>query len=164
MPGASRPVGGPDLAQVRRVVSEIPGPRSRELLARQRGLVPAGVGAVLPVLVEAAGGGVIVDADGNSFIDFGSGIAVTTVGNSAPAVAERSAGARGYLRPAPPVIRGRSPDRRRSGKRSGRGHTSGRRAINRVGPWSVHGMSLRFADAMAPSPTTTAGSRQGGKI
>ncbi|WLW56987.1 4-aminobutyrate--2-oxoglutarate transaminase [Streptomyces sp. YU58] len=91
MPGASRPVGGPDLAQVRRIVSEIPGPRSRELLARQRGLVPAGVGAALPVFVEAAGGGVIVDADGNSFIDFGSGIAVTTVGNSAPAVAERAA-------------------------------------------------------------------------
>lgn len=91
MPGASRPVGGPDLAQVRRIVSEIPGPRSRELLARQRTLVPAGVGAVLPVFVEAAGGGVIVDADGNSFIDFGSGIAVTTVGNSAPAVAERAA-------------------------------------------------------------------------
>ncbi|MFG2126544.1 4-aminobutyrate--2-oxoglutarate transaminase [Streptomyces sp. NPDC048751] len=91
MPVVSRPVGGPDLAQVRRIVSEIPGPRSRELLARQRNLVPAGVGAVLPVFVEAAGGGVIVDVDGNSFIDFGSGIAVTTVGNSAEAVAERAA-------------------------------------------------------------------------
>ncbi|MEV7738056.1 4-aminobutyrate--2-oxoglutarate transaminase [Streptomyces sp. NPDC088921] len=91
MSGVSQPVGGPDLAQVRRVVSEIPGPRSRELLARQRSLVPAGVGAALPVFVEAAGGGVIVDVDGNSFIDFGSGIAVTTVGNSAPAVAERAA-------------------------------------------------------------------------
>jgi len=91
MSGASQLVGGPDLAQVRRVVSEIPGPRSRELLARQRRLVPSGVGATLPVFVEAAGGGVIVDVDGNSFIDFGSGIAVTTVGNSAPAVAERAA-------------------------------------------------------------------------
>ncbi|MFF0095525.1 4-aminobutyrate--2-oxoglutarate transaminase [Streptomyces canus] len=91
MSGASQPVGGPDLAQVRRVLTEIPGPRSRELLARQRSLVPAGVGATLPVFVEAAGGGVIVDVDGNSFIDFGSGIAVTTVGNSAPAVAERAA-------------------------------------------------------------------------
>lgn len=91
MSGVSQPVGGPDLAQVRRVLSEIPGPRSRELLARQRRLVPAGVGATLPVFVEAAGGGVIVDVDGNSFIDFGSGIAVTTVGNSAPAVAERAA-------------------------------------------------------------------------
>ncbi|MFD8733370.1 4-aminobutyrate--2-oxoglutarate transaminase [Streptomyces sp. NPDC059618] len=91
MSGDSLPAGGPGLPQVRRVVSEIPGPRSRELLARQRGLVPAGVGAALPVFVEAAGGGVIVDVDGNSFIDFGSGIAVTTVGNSAPAVAERAA-------------------------------------------------------------------------
>ncbi|GGI93714.1 4-aminobutyrate--2-oxoglutarate transaminase [Streptomyces brasiliensis] len=91
MPGNSRPAGGPGLEQVRRIVTEIPGPRSRELLARQRGLVPAGVGATLPVFVEAAGGGVIVDADGNSFIDFGSGIAVTTVGNSATAVAERAA-------------------------------------------------------------------------
>jgi 4-aminobutyrate aminotransferase/(S)-3-amino-2-methylpropionate transaminase len=32
---------------------------------------------------------VLVDADGNSLIDFGSGIAVTSVGNSAPRVAER---------------------------------------------------------------------------
>ncbi|MFF9651164.1 4-aminobutyrate--2-oxoglutarate transaminase [Streptomyces sp. NPDC014622] len=91
MPRASRPVGGPGLTQVRRITGEIPGPRSRELLARQRTLVPAGVGSTLPVFVEAAGGGVIVDADGNSFIDFGSGIAVTTVGNSAPSVAERAA-------------------------------------------------------------------------
>ncbi|MFD4511589.1 hypothetical protein [Streptomyces sp. NPDC058457] len=43
----------------------------------------AGIGAVLPVFVEAAGGGVIVDADGNSFIDFGSGTPVTKVGDSA---------------------------------------------------------------------------------
>lgn len=91
MPGVSRPAGGPGLEQVRRIVTEIPGPHSRELLARQCGLVPAGIGSTLPVFVEAAGGGVIVDADGNSFIDFGSGIAVTTVGNSAPAVAERAA-------------------------------------------------------------------------
>src|SRR5213078_3450161 len=36
----------------------------------------------------AAGGGVLVDADGNSLIDFGSGIAVVSVGNSAPRVVE----------------------------------------------------------------------------
>tara|TARA_R110002020_G_scaffold75315_8_gene191766 strand:- start:1356 stop:2561 length:1206 start_codon:yes stop_codon:yes gene_type:complete len=38
------------------------------------------------VYVEAAGGGVIRDVDGNTLIDFGSGIAVTGVGNAAPAV------------------------------------------------------------------------------
>ncbi len=48
-----------------------------------------GLSHVLPVFVTAAGGGVVVDADGNSLIDFGSGIAVTSVGNSAELVVER---------------------------------------------------------------------------
>ena len=52
--------------------------------------LPAGVGSALQVFVEAAGGGVVVDADDNSFIDFGSGIAVTTVGNAAPRVVQRA--------------------------------------------------------------------------
>ncbi|MFE2092870.1 4-aminobutyrate--2-oxoglutarate transaminase [Streptomyces sp. NPDC059460] len=85
------PAGGPGIAQVRKVVTEIPGPRSRELLVRQRTLLPSGVESTLPVFIEAAGGGVVVDADGNSLIDFGSGIAVTTVGNSADAVVRRAA-------------------------------------------------------------------------
>ncbi|WP_020672956.1 4-aminobutyrate--2-oxoglutarate transaminase [Amycolatopsis nigrescens] len=83
-------IGGPGLEQVRRVRTEVPGPRSEELLRRQRSALPAGLGSSLPVFVTAAGGGVLVDADGNSFIDFGSGIAVTTVGNSAPRVVERA--------------------------------------------------------------------------
>jgi len=82
-------VGGPGLAQERRLVTEIPGPASRELLARRERSVAKGVSHVLPVFVTAAGGGVLVDADGNSLIDFGSGIAVTSVGNSAPEVVER---------------------------------------------------------------------------
>ncbi len=81
--------GGPDLPQERRLVTEIPGPRSRELLARKQAAVPQGVGTTLPVFVTRAGGGVVVDADGNSLIDFGSGIAVTSVGNAAPRVVER---------------------------------------------------------------------------
>jgi len=43
---------------------------------------------MLPVFVADAGGGVLVDVDGNSLIDFGSGIAVTNVGNAAPRVVE----------------------------------------------------------------------------
>jgi 4-aminobutyrate aminotransferase/(S)-3-amino-2-methylpropionate transaminase len=43
------------------------------------------------MFAAAAGGGVLVDVDGNSFIDFGSGIAVTSVGNSASRVVERAA-------------------------------------------------------------------------
>ncbi|MEU9122136.1 4-aminobutyrate--2-oxoglutarate transaminase [Streptomyces sp. NPDC048506] len=83
--------GGPGLPQERRVVTAIPGPKSQELWARKQATVAAGVGAVLPVFVKRAGGGVLEDVDGNSLIDFGSGIAVTSVGNSAEAVVRRAA-------------------------------------------------------------------------
>ena len=81
--------GGPALPQERRLVTEIPGPASVAALERKRAHVADGVGTVLPVFVAAAGGGVIVDADGNSLIDLGSGIAVTSVGNAAPEVTRR---------------------------------------------------------------------------
>ncbi len=79
-------VGGPSLAQERRIVTPIPGPRSQELLERKRAAVAAGVAHTVPIETVAAGGGVVVDADGNSLIDLGSGIAVTSVGNAHPGV------------------------------------------------------------------------------
>ncbi|GAA4781335.1 4-aminobutyrate--2-oxoglutarate transaminase [Microbacterium gilvum] len=81
-------VGGPALPQERRLVTSIPGPRSQELLSRKAEAVAAGVGHTAPISAVAAGGGVVVDADGNSLIDLGSGIAVTTVGNAHPKVVE----------------------------------------------------------------------------
>jgi 4-aminobutyrate aminotransferase / (S)-3-amino-2-methylpropionate transaminase / 5-aminovalerate transaminase len=72
--------------QERRLLTEIPGPLSRELAARRGATVSAGVSTVLPVFVERAGGGVLVDVDGNSLIDLGAGIAVVSVGNAAPRV------------------------------------------------------------------------------
>lgn len=80
--------GGPSLPQERKLVTSIPGPKSQEMLARKNAAVAAGVGVALPVSIVAAGGGVMVDIDGNSLIDLGSGIAVTGVGNSAPKVVE----------------------------------------------------------------------------
>ncbi len=81
--------GGPGLPQHRLLVTEIPGPRSRELMQRRDATVAAGVSTVLPVFVEVAGGGVLVDVDGNSLIDMGSGIAVVGVGNAASHVVKR---------------------------------------------------------------------------
>jgi 4-aminobutyrate aminotransferase / (S)-3-amino-2-methylpropionate transaminase / 5-aminovalerate transaminase len=81
--------GGTSLPQHRNLVTEIPGPLSREMLARRQRSVARGLSHVLPVFVTAAGGGVVVDVDGNSLIDFGSGIAVTSVGNSADLVVSR---------------------------------------------------------------------------
>ena len=77
MTDQSIPVGGPSLPQRLNLVTEIPGPKSRALQARKEAAVSAGVGVMLPAYAVAAGGGVIVDVDGNSLIDFASGIAVT---------------------------------------------------------------------------------------
>ena len=86
-PGTA-PLGGPGLPQEIRLRTEVPGPVSRELAARRTGAVSAAVGSAMPFYAAAAGGGVVVDVDGNSFADLGSGIAVTTVGNAAPHVVE----------------------------------------------------------------------------
>jgi 4-aminobutyrate aminotransferase/(S)-3-amino-2-methylpropionate transaminase len=76
------------IAQERRLVTAIPGPVSQELAARKQAAVATGVGATMPVFAAEAAGGIVVDVDGNHLIDLGSGIAVTTVGNSAPRVVE----------------------------------------------------------------------------
>jgi 4-aminobutyrate aminotransferase/(S)-3-amino-2-methylpropionate transaminase len=80
-------VGGPSVPQQRLLRTEIPGPRSRELNARKNSAVARGVGISLPIFTDVAGGGVVVDVDGNQLIDLGSGIAVTGVGNADPAIA-----------------------------------------------------------------------------
>jgi 4-aminobutyrate aminotransferase/(S)-3-amino-2-methylpropionate transaminase len=82
------PIESGPVEQRRILVTAIPGPRSKLLHERKVAAVSAGVGTVLPVYVERAGGGILVDVDGNHLIDLGSGIAVTTVGNSAPRVVQ----------------------------------------------------------------------------
>jgi 4-aminobutyrate aminotransferase/(S)-3-amino-2-methylpropionate transaminase len=75
------------LPQERRIVGTFPGPKSAALTERRRRVVSAGVSSLVPVYAADADGGVVVDVDGNSFIDLGAGIAVTSVGASNPAVA-----------------------------------------------------------------------------
>ncbi|MGH8960541.1 MAG: 4-aminobutyrate--2-oxoglutarate transaminase [Jatrophihabitantaceae bacterium] len=72
--------------QQRLLKTAIPGPRSIELHGRKSAAVASGVGTTLPVYVAQAGGGIVVDVDGNQLIDFGAGIAVVSVGNAAPRV------------------------------------------------------------------------------
>ncbi|MFJ9031246.1 4-aminobutyrate--2-oxoglutarate transaminase [Streptomyces sp. NPDC102274] len=78
------------IPQERRLVTAVPGPKSRELQARRTAAVAGGVGSVLPVFAARADGGILEDVDGNRLIDFGSGIAVTSVGASAEAVVRRA--------------------------------------------------------------------------
>ena len=48
--------GGPSLAQERKLVTSIPGPKSQELLDRKNSAVAAGVGLASPAFIVAAGG------------------------------------------------------------------------------------------------------------
>lgn len=69
------------------VRTPVPGPRASELLALREKYVPGGVFNVVPTFVEKAEGALITDVDGNSFIDFASGIGVLNVGSTpAPVV------------------------------------------------------------------------------
>jgi len=77
-----------ELPQQRRLVTPVPGPRSQELMDRRRAAIPAAVGTTLPVFAARASGGIVEDVDGNRFIDLAAGIAVTSVGSSAPRVVE----------------------------------------------------------------------------
>jgi 4-aminobutyrate aminotransferase / (S)-3-amino-2-methylpropionate transaminase / 5-aminovalerate transaminase len=74
------------LEQSRLLATEIPGPRSVELAKRKTAAVARGVGTTMPVFAKRAAGGILEDVDGNRLIDLGSGIAVTTIGNSSPRV------------------------------------------------------------------------------
>lgn len=69
------------IEQRRILTTAIPGPKSQELQQRKLASVSTGVSTGLPIYVEAGAGGILRDVDGNQLIDFGSGIAVTTVGN-----------------------------------------------------------------------------------
>ena len=80
------PLSTTPVRQQRALVTPVPGPRSRALMDRKTSAVASGVATTMPVFAERAEGGIVVDVDGNHLIDLGSGIAVTTVGASAPRV------------------------------------------------------------------------------
>lgn len=74
------------ITQEPRIVTAIPGPKSRELHARRQSVVPRGAHNLLPVYIERAHGSILVDVDGNQFVDVCAGIGVTTVGHTNEAV------------------------------------------------------------------------------
>ncbi|RGE21094.1 aminotransferase class III-fold pyridoxal phosphate-dependent enzyme [Leucobacter sp. wl10] len=74
------------IPQQRLVVTEIPGPRSREIHERRRAVVPPGVHSVLPVYIERSHDSIVVDVDGNRLVDVCGGIGVTTIGHTDDAV------------------------------------------------------------------------------
>jgi 4-aminobutyrate aminotransferase/(S)-3-amino-2-methylpropionate transaminase len=76
------------IKQERNLITELPGPTSRELDRRRSAAVASGVSSTLPLYIGDASGAILVDVDGNSLIDLGSGIAVVSVGHASPAVVD----------------------------------------------------------------------------
>jgi 4-aminobutyrate aminotransferase len=68
--------------------TELPGPRARVLLERDARYVSPSYTRVYPLVVERGSGAVIEDVDGNLFLDFTAGIAVTSTGHCHPVVVE----------------------------------------------------------------------------
>ena len=68
--------------------TEIPGPRSREILERESRAVAAPLRVHAPVVAADARGSTITDVDGNTFIDFVGGVGVMNVGHGHPRVVE----------------------------------------------------------------------------
>jgi 4-aminobutyrate aminotransferase/(S)-3-amino-2-methylpropionate transaminase len=66
--------------------TEIPGPRSQEIGARLRRTVASSVAVAFPIVTAEARGAILIDVDGNSFVDFTGGVGCLAVGHSHPRV------------------------------------------------------------------------------
>jgi len=66
--------------------TEIPGPRSRALMARREAAIPRGPASATPIFAARADGAILEDVDGNRYIDFAGGIGCLNMGHRSPRV------------------------------------------------------------------------------
>jgi 4-aminobutyrate aminotransferase/(S)-3-amino-2-methylpropionate transaminase len=70
------------------LVTEIPGPNSRALVARREAATPGGASKLTQIAVASAHGALVTDVDGNRLIDLAGGIGVLAVGHTPPGVVD----------------------------------------------------------------------------
>ena len=83
--GASSAAARLDAPQI---ITELPGPRARALIARDQAVVSPSLTRAYPLVAESGSGYVVTDVDGNRFLDFAAGIAVCSTGHRHPKVVE----------------------------------------------------------------------------
>ncbi|HEY1421865.1 MAG TPA: aspartate aminotransferase family protein, partial [Candidatus Acidoferrum sp.] len=66
--------------------TEVPGPKSKALVARREAAIPRGPQLVTPIFTAKAEGAWIEDVDGNRYLDFAGGIGCLNIGHRAPRV------------------------------------------------------------------------------
>jgi 4-aminobutyrate aminotransferase/(S)-3-amino-2-methylpropionate transaminase len=77
-----------DIPQERKIITQIPGPRSKEWMARRDDAMTSAFPAIHSIVAARASGAIIEDVDGNHLIDLATGISVLNVGHAAPEVTE----------------------------------------------------------------------------
>ena len=68
--------------------TDVPGPRSSEILARKERAIAEPLSIYLPLVIAEARGATLTDVDGNTFVDFAGGVGCMNVGHSHPRVVE----------------------------------------------------------------------------
>jgi 4-aminobutyrate aminotransferase/(S)-3-amino-2-methylpropionate transaminase len=68
--------------------TEVPGPKSKEIVARKERLIAEPLSLVHPIVAAEARGSTLTDVDGNTYIDFTGGVGCLNVGHSHPRVVE----------------------------------------------------------------------------
>ncbi len=71
-----------------RIITELPGPKSREVLERMERCVSRAISPFVPAVVSRSEGAIVEDLDGNRFLDFSGGWGVLNVGHTHPRVVE----------------------------------------------------------------------------
>jgi 4-aminobutyrate aminotransferase/(S)-3-amino-2-methylpropionate transaminase len=68
--------------------TELPGPRSKEIIERKERVIAAPLSLVHPIVTAEGRGATLTDVDGNTFIDFTGGVGCLNVGHSHPRIVE----------------------------------------------------------------------------
>ena len=71
-----------------RLITPLPGPKTAELLKKDKGLVSSSYVRLYPIVIDGGEGAFVRDADGNEFIDFAAGVGVLQLGHQHPEVIE----------------------------------------------------------------------------
>lgn len=76
------------VGQVPHLVTELPGPKARAWIRRDKALVSPSIPRAYALVAESAEGCTVTDVDGNRFLDFAAGIAVCSTGHCHPRVVQ----------------------------------------------------------------------------
>ncbi|MDR3364368.1 MAG: aspartate aminotransferase family protein [Clostridiales Family XIII bacterium] len=77
------------------IVTELPGPKAANVLARRAEVMPAAIRSIYPIVMDRAEGAMIEDPDGNIFLDWVGGVGVMNVGYTQPELVEAVRGQAG---------------------------------------------------------------------